>query len=907
MPYSQQDILTQNINTYPNNNSGQITPDSVKTFNQNWIQSVVFTDQTGSMVVVSSSYAETAGTANTATATPNALVTASTPLLNNVIQFAKGDNSGFSVIIDNVPSASFASTASFLLGTIASASYALTASYALNAGGGGTVDTGSLVTTASFNAYTSSAATTFATKTELNSYTGSTNAFTASIKTFTGSIQTQVNALQAATSSYVKNAQTASMSVLSASFADTANNVRNGLNITASNITVLNNLTVNGTASFAYTKTTTGSAVVIGDAFIILNADTPTAPYAGIMVYDTGSASTASFEWNGNGDYWIAVEETGLSAGILTGPLAVAKGGETFPTLNKVLKGTGNQQLVDSNITDNGTNVSINSNTQITGSLSTTGDINIAQSSKLVAHDIQAANVAGLEINNNTGGTVALFGAGGSTGMTLYGQLNANAFSGSGALVTGVVSSSYATTASFALNAPQVATGSFATTGSNTFNGNQIISGSLDVTDTTTLGFVTILDDGGINFNTTASATHSAWGIATNPSNGDLVINSNPGNLKPISFNDSDLYIRMYEGVILEDGFNDFNTNTQALILTSSIAATVSLLDSRGSVLIKPKSTDAAASYPYTINQASDTNATGGNLIIARNSTATGTTGSINISGSNNIGLFSAGATNAAITAGSGSGFRGNNNIVTVAPVLGGTNGTGYAREVPTFTNSVINAVPTIADNRPSQTGTPLTFSSVGSNSTLTFTTSTGSATLGNSVLAGLNNQIIVTGSNGAAKSITSLNILGTANTASIESPSTAGNFVGVLMAGSLNTVYVSGSSSTLQASALLGYDLLLTGSAVSTANYGTVVVGRFNASGSVASQTAFEVGTGTSDTARRTSLHVSSSGLTTISNLSATGNLQGTASFATTASYVQGGGFDASSIYSYQFLLMGS
>jgi hypothetical protein len=60
------------------------------------------------------------------------------------------------------------------------------------------VNTGSLVTTSSFNAYT------------------------ASTNTFTGSIQTQVNALRAATSSYVTNAQTSSMSVLSASFASSS-------------------------------------------------------------------------------------------------------------------------------------------------------------------------------------------------------------------------------------------------------------------------------------------------------------------------------------------------------------------------------------------------------------------------------------------------------------------------------------------------------------------------------------------------------------------------------------------------------------------------------------------------------------------------------------------------------------
>ena len=109
---------------------------------------------------------------------------------------------------------------------------------------------------------------------------------------------------------------------LSASYATTAGfaqTIATGLNITASNILVTNNLIVNGTASFGYTRTTSGSAVMIGDEFIILNADTPFAPFAGIKVYDTGSASTASLEWNGNGDYWIQVDEAGESAAMLTG------------------------------------------------------------------------------------------------------------------------------------------------------------------------------------------------------------------------------------------------------------------------------------------------------------------------------------------------------------------------------------------------------------------------------------------------------------------------------------------------------------------------------------------------------------------------------------------------------------
>ena len=105
-------------------------------------------------------------TASSATSASNALITAS--VSSNVITFTEGNGTTFSLTVGSV------------------------------------IDTGSFATTASYNAFSSSM-----------------NAFSASIKTFTGSIQTQVNALQSATSSYVTNAQTSSMSVLSASFAST--------------------------------------------------------------------------------------------------------------------------------------------------------------------------------------------------------------------------------------------------------------------------------------------------------------------------------------------------------------------------------------------------------------------------------------------------------------------------------------------------------------------------------------------------------------------------------------------------------------------------------------------------------------------------------------------------------------
>ena len=50
-------------------------------------------------------------------------------------------------------------------------------------------------------------------------------------------------------------------------------------------------------------------------------------------------------------------------------------GGEVYLTLNRIPKGSGIEHLNDSNITDNGTKVSINSNTEVTGTLKVTGVI----------------------------------------------------------------------------------------------------------------------------------------------------------------------------------------------------------------------------------------------------------------------------------------------------------------------------------------------------------------------------------------------------------------------------------------------------------------------------------------------------------------------------------------------------
>ena len=122
------------------------------------------------------------------------------------------------------------------------------------------------------------------------------------------------------------------------------------------------NIAVNGTGSFAYIQSVTGSAKIIGDAYIILNNATPAERYAGIVVQDSGSGSpltTASLEFDGQSNDWFY--EYSDDGGVTTdhgvalfGPEYPTKGTPTYPTNNRIQKGNGGHHLLDSSITDNG-------------------------------------------------------------------------------------------------------------------------------------------------------------------------------------------------------------------------------------------------------------------------------------------------------------------------------------------------------------------------------------------------------------------------------------------------------------------------------------------------------------------------------------------------------------------------
>jgi len=327
-------------------------------------------------------------TGSATTPTGSLLVTSS--ISDATMTFTKGDGSTYNLVVNNVQNASTASIAG-TAGFATSASYAAqagtsafatSASYSSTSGVAGYANTAGYAGTSGFANTATSASYATTASFALNATPINTGSFvtTASISdatvTFTKADATTfditVNNVENATSaSYALQAGTAGFasSATSASHALIADDLVSGATINITSITASSANFVNLTAvsaSFGHVTTVTGSAVIIGDEFIILNADTPVARYAGMKVYDSGSNVTASLEWDGEIDTWIAVEETQNTAVMITGPTG-SRGAETFTGVNKLQKGLGWNYIADSSITDDGTTVSMTAELDVTG------------------------------------------------------------------------------------------------------------------------------------------------------------------------------------------------------------------------------------------------------------------------------------------------------------------------------------------------------------------------------------------------------------------------------------------------------------------------------------------------------------------------------------------------------------
>ena len=141
---------------------------------------------------------------------------------------------------------------------------------------------------------------------------------------------------------------------------------------------ITQDLIIGGSSSIQHISS---SVLNVADNIITVNAQNPGIRFGGLAVIDSGSSPqvSGSMLFDSANDQWIFVHQnqsTVTSSVLLMGPQTFNNlGNETYPTTNRLLKSVNAEHLGDSNITDTGAKVSINSNTEVTGTFIATGTV----------------------------------------------------------------------------------------------------------------------------------------------------------------------------------------------------------------------------------------------------------------------------------------------------------------------------------------------------------------------------------------------------------------------------------------------------------------------------------------------------------------------------------------------------
>jgi hypothetical protein len=248
---------------------------------------------------------------------------------------------------------------------------------------------------------------------------------------FTGSLQgtasysvQNLSSSYAETASYVRNA-------VSASYAETASYAPAYLPLTGG--TISGNLTVIGTASFAYT---TASIVQVGGSVITLNTDYPAVRFGGISVIDSGSfgnSSTGSLFWDSLNNRWVYSNPSGSTYDggmLISGPRNTSGlGNETGMDTNFVAVGQGADHIRPGTIFNSG------SITQVTGSLFVTAGVTASFTGSFTGdgaglYNIPAGAITGLNLNQISSGSVSA-SISPNSGLQINTNVTAISFTGS--------------------------------------------------------------------------------------------------------------------------------------------------------------------------------------------------------------------------------------------------------------------------------------------------------------------------------------------------------------------------------------------------------------------------------------------------------------------------------------------
>jgi hypothetical protein len=212
--------------------------------------------------------------------------------------------------------------------------------------------------------------------------TSTITSLSSSVATTTGDLSSSIGGLSSsiATTNLNQNNRLDSIEGKTGSYATTGSNIFKGDQTVTGSLYISQNLIVAGSSSINFVSQST---LNIGTNLITVNAQNPGTRFGGLAVIDSGSSPTVSGSllFDSVNDQWLFVHQAIVgspltSSVLLMGPQSFdSLGSELYPTINRIVKSVNAEHLGDSNISDDGTKVSINSNTEVTGTLKVTGVI----------------------------------------------------------------------------------------------------------------------------------------------------------------------------------------------------------------------------------------------------------------------------------------------------------------------------------------------------------------------------------------------------------------------------------------------------------------------------------------------------------------------------------------------------
>jgi hypothetical protein len=332
---------------------------------------VLITGTTG-YSTFSSSVSTSIGSLSSSVATTTSGLSSSIGSLSSSVETT---TSGLSSSIGSL-SSSVATTTSGLSSSLSSSIGSLSSSVATT-----TLGLSSSLTSSIGSLSSSVATTTSGLSSSIGSLSSSVATTTSGLSSSIGSLSSSI-----ATTTLNQSNRLDSIEGKSGSYATTGSNTFKGLQTISGSVIITENLTVFGSSSITYV---TSSQLRVEDNIITVNTASPGSRFGGLEVHDSGSVgiATGSLLWDSVNNRWVYQNSSEASYGggvILSGPRSSGSlGSELTLTSGRIAKSAGGDHLNDSNITDDGTTVTVLSNTVINGTIVSTGTTIVSGSSQI--------------------------------------------------------------------------------------------------------------------------------------------------------------------------------------------------------------------------------------------------------------------------------------------------------------------------------------------------------------------------------------------------------------------------------------------------------------------------------------------------------------------------------------------